>query len=125
VPGRVRLGFGRGILEGPWDFMLEGNLVTSYRLGRVFEPYAAIGYATHFIDTGDEPPRLEDNQSLREREGTGEGVLEALLGVAFRMGPGSTMYVEYQVWLPGHEDLGNGFAFVPNHIFALSFGFLL
>lgn len=113
-----RLRLGGGTWNESRDYLVDGSLVGSYRLGRVVEPYGALGYATHFIKYATDSASLEPNQTLAERAGTGDGIIEAIVGMSFTLTPHFSLCGEYQYWHPGHNDLGDGYAFVGNHIFA-------
>jgi len=120
---RLSVGHARESERSAWA--AEAGLIGSYRcLGRV-EPYAALNFANYWISRDQSLTErwLEDNQTLAERRGYGDGLVNASLGADLRVTGWLSAVAEYSHWFTAQNDPGDGYAFLPSDIFALALSF--
>jgi hypothetical protein len=94
-------------------FQFPLRLIFSARLFGLVTPYAGLGYQAMFIYgyEGDNPEL--DNVA---RDGFGDGLLTAHLGLELFSSRRVQLLVEYTYWHPVRDDPGDRFSFVDNHI---------
>jgi hypothetical protein len=117
VAPRVRLGYARP--KGATVILAEAGAIASRRLFGCLEPYAGLASADHWLDYSLETP-LAANQTLAEREGYGDGLLKAHVGLDIGGRGGFGIAAEYGFWKPLQNDPGDGFKFLDNHVLALA-----
>jgi hypothetical protein len=101
------------------------GMLASYRVASAIEPYAGITFANYWIL---DPPKPEDttldrSERYAERSGTGDGILQAVVGLQLPAGTGVALLVEYGHWFPMQNDPGNFYRFIPSDILAVGMRF--
>ncbi len=115
-----RVGVGYQWKYGVW--MAEGGAIASYRFFDVLEPYFGLTFANHWI--GKYPPPDTVPRNVAPGTGTGDGLLQAALGLEFMASNRVGLIAEYGHWFVLTDDPGDFYAFLPTNIvgFALRFG---
>ena len=101
------------------------GVLASVDLGDVLQPYLGVTYATHWIFGLNTEAPTNPGERLAARAGYGDGLLQSALGMRFFVDGGgktrASVSLEYGLWVPLHDDPGDGFAFVLSHLGSLGF----
>ncbi|TNF32922.1 MAG: hypothetical protein EP329_09055 [Deltaproteobacteria bacterium] len=119
-PLQVSLGLGVGF--GGW-WMQEGAVsltvpvvaMASYDIGDLVTPYVGVGWA-FWWHLGRSPEEGDPDADYAARAGHGDGVVTALVGVAFHVTPTLHFLVEYDFSTQVLDDPGDFFSMVDTHV---------
>ncbi|MGC4118020.1 MAG: outer membrane beta-barrel protein [Myxococcales bacterium] len=116
-------GFGGSAVDGQGQWALHAPLMilASYRIAGIFTPYASVGYGAYWIfnDNAIANPAVGSGSTITpaKREGYGDGLLSATVGLEFKVAEKVRLLVEYSYTHPVVNDRGDGFEFVANQYF--------
>lgn len=108
---------GAGYRFGRSVFMLESGAIVSYR-SNWLEPYFGLTFANHWIEP--DAPDGHLPSSLATRAGTGDGLLQANVGLQLIAANSVGVLAEFGRWFPLNNDPGDFYRFLPTSIAGLA-----
>jgi hypothetical protein len=99
--------------------MAEAGGIASYRFFGMLEPYAGLTFANHWL-TNHPPPSVNLPRSLAPGTGTGDGLLQAAVGLAFDTKRHVGFMAEYGHWFVMQDDPADFYAFVPTNVLGVA-----
>lgn len=114
-----RAGVAYATLQGDRTLLAFVGVIGSYRVARWFEPYGSLTMADNWVRI--ESPtdtRLAPNEAFVDRDRTGNGNLQAVLGAELSVTRRWGFLLEYGRWTPLWNDPGDFYRFAHNNVFA-------
>lgn len=110
-----RVGLGASGSRDDWLWTWLVGLIASYDLHRVISVYTGASLVTHYIHRKylPEPP---PGERLVGRTPWGDGLLQASVGVEYRVASWMALQAEAGHWFTLQNDPGDGYRFVPAHV---------
>jgi len=119
----VQTGFGgaHSLHTDAYFLHLPVNLLASYRFPHGLSPYVGLGYGFYWVmDRQLEQPAAGDELP---RDGWGDGVLRATVGLEYEIDELVALLAEYDFLTQVVDDRGDHFAFVDSHLAGLAVRF--
>jgi hypothetical protein len=113
-----RIGAGYATSSDRSTVMWMAGVIGSYDVSPTFTPYLSATFANHWFASSTPVVDLGQGQRLAPPTGAGDGLLQLVAGVQWRLGS-VALSAEYGRWLPMQNDPGTFFAFATTDVVSL------
>ena len=115
-----RLGAGYAVGADRQTAMWMGGVIASYDVHPRLSPYVSATFANHWFRSQKPSVMLKAGEQIAPPTGTGDGLLQLVVGAQWRASSAIALSAEYGLWLPMQDDPGAFYTFVTSQI--ASFG---